>query len=140
MFSKTLSAVINNDKLDISYDEDLFTIGDDELIEDKIEDEQSSSDTKFSTAQNVIQSPRAYKKEYPKLNDDLAQSLLKYIFETLNPSDQSKQQKQDQSQTPKVPQRLKNLASRVLFKLSVVNFNVVFAKVETHLKEMKPDV
>jgi hypothetical protein len=37
------------------------------------------------------------------------------------------------------PQRLKNLGARVLFKLSAINFDVVFRKVEYSIKNIKND-
>src|SRR5690606_5805818 len=81
LFDKTLSAVINNRKLELRFDDDLFTIENDELFEDKDEEEVKQEQSEENQQSTQVEEK---KMELPKLHDDLAESLLKYILETLN--------------------------------------------------------
>jgi len=72
----------------------------------------------------------------PKLDPSLTQSLLRYIIDTLWPSSDNTRDKDKGYLNERV---LKHLAARALFKLSILSFDVVFAKVEDFFKNMKQD-
>ncbi len=195
LFFKTLSAAINNNKLDLRFEDDFMTFNDelynkeeeDSKIESEIEksfQEQkkqehlggegnaplgaspmasssnnllsasfsslkeleketpdsngsSSADSTAIVDGQVLESTE--EKALPQLEQNLAQSLLKYIIELLFPSKASSTNQPQQQQNQKIPVALRNLAARVLFKLSVVSFDVVFSKIEQYFKNMKAD-
>jgi hypothetical protein len=64
-------------------------------------------------------------------------TLAKYTIDTLFPGIEKEKDKSQLS--TRVPPALKTIASRVLFKLSVLSFDVVFSRVEDFFKNMKTD-
>lgn len=153
LFSKTLSAAIGNDKLDLRFDDDFLSYND-ELYnrQDEMEREQqqhqqqqqesngdslSMSNSSINSNSSSDELPVFDESNLPQLEVSLAQTLLKYIIETLYPNTNVKTQKA--ATTIAIPPTLKHLCARVLFKLSVVNFDVVFSRIESFFKNMKND-
>eukprot|EP01080_Neovahlkampfia_damariscottae_P009351 gene9351-1438_t len=152
LFSRVLSSLINDEKYDIRFDDDLFGQGDDlfEQKDDSGEDDFLSQDQKedkkpekkedkkeeksvTQKSDDVIQIVEEetieveQKKEYkmPTLDSGVCNAVLKSLLEILNEST--------------IPERIHNMAARVLFKLSVLAFDVVFQKLDSSLRNMKTD-
>ena len=61
----------------------------------------------------------------PTLDSGVCNAVLKSLLELLNDLT--------------IPERIHNMAARVLFKLSVLAFDVVFQKLDSSLRNMKTD-
>jgi uncharacterized protein (UPF0147 family) len=61
----------------------------------------------------------------PTLDSGVCNAVLKSLLEILNDTT--------------VPERIHNMAARVLFKLSVLSFDVVYQKLDSYLRNMKLD-
>ncbi|KAF0973370.1 hypothetical protein FDP41_008577 [Naegleria fowleri] len=114
-------------------------------------------DDSATTSEEELIPPAGFKEdEIPRLNNDFSETLLTQIMETLfnlkslassgggsgvgGILNANTNTANDESSKTKGPnQYLKHLAARVLFKLSVVNFDVVFVRIEDFFKKMKSD-
>ncbi|KAL9648798.1 hypothetical protein ABK040_003731 [Willaertia magna] len=109
------------------------------------ESEESDDNAANSTTTDEETMPSFNEENLPKITDPIAESLLAYIMETLfslkgpSTSTTSGNVSNDDAKTKGPSQYLKHLAARVLFKLSVLSFEVVFVRVEDFFKKMKSD-
>lgn len=139
-------------QLDLRFDDDFLSFNDElynrqdemEREQQQQQQQQESNGDSLSMSNNSINStsssdelPVFDESNLPQLEVSLAQTLLKYIIETLYPNTNVKAQKGATAIV--IPPTLKHLCARVLFKLSVVNFDVVFSRIESFFKNMKND-
>ena len=128
--------------------------GDFQEVDSATTGESGAMDDSATTSEEELAPPAGLNEEnIPKLSSDLSETMLSHIMDTLfnmkNPATSSvvnmllnnnNSNTNDESSRTKGPnQYLKHLAARVLFKLSVLNFDVVFVKIEEFFKKMKTD-
>ncbi|EFC40840.1 rasGTPase-activating protein [Naegleria gruberi] len=116
----------------------------DQSGEPTVDDSGSTSDEELAPPAGFNES------EITKLGNDYSETLLTQIIDTLfnirslstsggNVNTANNNSTDESTRTKGPHQYLKHLAARVLFKLSVVNFEVVFVRVEDFFKKMKSD-
>lgn len=153
LLSRALSAAIRDKKLDLHFDDDFLADFDDEddaKLDDKeiADDSSQASDEASENTQSdgggatpdsplpsapvvtvsmfaILTQPA--NTDLPQLDDQLAHSLLKYLCDTLF------------KPQPFLQTALLRTAARVMFKLSVVSFDAVFARIDRSLRTMKTD-